>query len=146
MNRRFSWTRVLVLGMALGAGGPALAQGMGPGMGMMQGSGMGMGPMMDGDMPCGSMGMHPGWMAGAQGPLTEQQQQALSALQQELHAAHWEQMQEMHKLQADQMRSGAPQDKAAILELHRKMSDIHLKMLELRLDAQEKMNEILKPQ
>ncbi|ATG73114.1 hypothetical protein AN401_03990 [Zobellella denitrificans] len=135
-----------MLTMALGTGGTALAQGMGPGMGMMQGPGMGMGPMMGGGMPCGPMGMHPGWMAGAQGPLTEQQRQALAALQQELHASHWELMQEMHKLQAGQMMPDAPADKAAILEMHRKMSDIHLKMLELRLDAQEKMNEILKPQ
>lgn len=157
MNTRRTLASALLLTLGLatapvlaqgGMGGPGMGYGMGvPGMGYgmgygMGGPGMGMGYGMGG-MPCGLMGMSPGWGAGAE--LNDEQRQQIAALQQELHQAQWQQMQELHSLHAGAMMSGGEPDKAAILDLHRKMSEIHLKMLEQRLDTQEKIRAIVGP-
>lgn len=115
---------------------------MGYGMGMMQG-----GPMMGygmGMMPCpmtNSVQGGPGYGV----PLDEAQQKKMNEIREQLWQVQQTHMQEMQAHQQEMMQlyqDGTP-DNEHVLQAHKQMQKLQLKMLEARLKAQEDMNKVL---
>lgn len=122
--------------------------GMGPGMmspGMMGPGMMGMGPGM---MGSGMMG--PGMMGGyGAGPgmlnLTEQQQNKMAQIQEEVRRKHWDLMGKMNaeQMKLQQLYYSGKRDSAAIEAQHKKVYQLQREMDESRIDAQGRMDAVL---
>lgn len=116
--------------------------GMGPGM-----MGMGHG-MMDGMM--GGYGMGPGMMGGygaGQGMpnLTEQQQNKMAQIQEEVRKKHWDLMGKMNaeQMKLQQLYYSGKRDPAAIEAQHKQIYQLQREMDESWLDAQSRMDAVL---
>lgn len=141
-------TALLLTGGAVGAhacdwysGGYGYG-GMGPGM-------MGMGHGMMGGM-MGGYGMGPGMMGGygaGQGipNLTEQQQNKMAQIQEEVRKKHWDIMGKMNaeQMKLQQLYYSGKRDSAAIEAQHKQIYQLQREMDESWLDAQSRMDAIL---
>lgn len=119
--------------------------GYGMGRGMM---GMGPGMMGPGMMEPGMMG--PGMMGGyGAGPgmlnLTEQQQNNMAQIQDEVRKKHWDLMGKMNaeQMKLQQLYYSGKRDSAAIEAQHKKIYQLQREMDESRMDAQGRMDALL---
>ncbi len=143
-------TALLLTGGAAGAYACDWYSG-GYGYGMGQGM-MGMGPGMMG-MDHGMMGgygMGPGMMGGygaGQGmpSLTEQQQNKMAQIQEEVRKKHWDLMGKMNEeqMKLQQLYYSGKRDSAAIEAQHKKIYQLQREMDESWLDAQGRMDAVL---
>jgi Spy/CpxP family protein refolding chaperone len=138
--------------MGPGMMGPGM---MGPGMmgpGMM-GPGM-MGPGMMGPGMMGGYGMGPGMMGGF-GPaflygldLTDEQQEKIAEVQQELDGMHWDLMGRMHRQGGPMGRAfgPGPLDEKAARKAYDEMAAAQKQMFEASLQARKRIDAILTPE
>ncbi len=113
---------------------------MGYGMGMM---GHSMGGMMN--SPMASMMFHFGEGYASLLDLDEKQEQEIRKLYDVFWKQQWDLMQEMHnyRLAMPTVYAEESPDKESIMEGYRKLSDMHLKMMEYHLDLQLKVHKLL---
>lgn len=121
-------------------GGPGM---MGPGM---MGQGM-MGPgMRSGMMGPGMMGH--GWMGRNVLDLDSSQRKKIRKIQEDLHDKHWEQMGKLNdeyaKLQ--DLYSADKRDPDKIVRQQQRIDELRRDMLKESIDAQNRMEEVLKPE
>ncbi len=121
--------------------------GYGYGMGRWM-MGMGRGMMDHGMMGPGMMG--PGMMGGyGAGPgmldLTEQQQNKMDQIQEEVRRKHWDLMGKMNaeQMKLQQLYYSGKRDSAAIEAQHKKVYQLQREMDESRMDAQGRMDAVL---
>lgn len=142
----------------MGSGGGGYGPGPGAGMmgpGMMGGGAGGYGPgMMGGWGGSDGSGMMGGQMMGAgiaqavwALDLSDAQRSQLTALQDEQRRRHWELAGRMHdemaKLRDAWWGGGQQRDRAAIVAAYKRMSELRLQALEVRLDGADRLDEIL---
>ncbi len=106
---------------------------MGPGM-------MGMGPGMMGPGMMGGYGAGPGMI-----DLTEQQQNNMAQIQEEVRKKHWDLMGKMNaeQMKLQQLYYSGKRDSAAIEAQHKKIYQLQREMDESRMDAQGRMDALL---
>ena len=147
---RNSLIAALLVGTAA-VGTLALAQGYGPGWGMMGGYGhQGMGPWMMGGY--GPHSMSPGMMwghgagdgTGALPNLTDEQRTKIGKIENDARTRQWELMGKMHEEQSRLVASntGKPDD-AAISERYKKIADLRQQMFDSSLAAQKQVDAVL---
>jgi len=124
---------------------------MGPGMmgpGMMGPGMMGPGMMGPGMMGPGMMG--PGMMGGQAGPLnlTDEQQNKIAAIQEDISRKHWELMGQMHdeQFKLQQFYSGPTRDQTAINEGYKRISTLRRAMYDSMVDARKRIDAVLTPE